>query len=82
MVTPLFTAALTLSSLAARLGAEEMLNVGWRNWNVRAISSQLSDRDASRERDGMVETFDCDTAGLPGQRDERGELGHGTLSFR
>lgn len=49
MVTPLFTAALTLSSLAARLGAEEMLNVGWRNWNVRAISSQLSDRDASRE---------------------------------
>ena len=57
MVTPIFTAALTLSSLAARLGAEEMLNVGWRNWNVRAISSQLSDRDASRERDGMVETL-------------------------
>ena len=77
MVTPLLTAALTLSSLAPRLGAEEMLNVGWRNWNVRAtgLSAPSSrDRDASKGemRDGMVETFDCDTAGLPGQeRPER-----------
>lgn len=46
------------------------------------LSAPSSRTEMRAERDGMVETFDCDTAGLPGQRDERGELGHGTLSFR
>lgn len=70
-------------SLLSRCKARSRGNVECRMEELECAGYQLPALgQRCEQRDGMVETFDCDTAGLPGQRDERGELGHGTLSFR